>query len=100
MAVTKIYKVYGADGHRQRRSFDASVVKNWSSPNQGIRIFEVENSDKTGTNEYSIVRITRNTEDECGRELSGQITDGYFENVRVGEVVDITDETNEREVLI
>ena len=56
-----------------------------------MRIIEVENSDKTGTNDYSVVRITRNTSQECADEIRGQISDGIFENCRVGFVWEITD---------
>lgn len=81
--VTRTWKVYGIDGHRQRHSFVPSYVWNFSKDNK-TRIIEVENSDKTGTNEYTIVRITRDTADECERELYGQISDGIFEDSRVG----------------
>lgn len=85
--VTRTWKVYGRDGHRQRTSFFASVHWDWSN-GENVRIFEVDNADKTGTNEYSPVRITRNTAEECERELEGQLSDGYWENYRYGEVVE------------
>lgn len=76
------------DGHRQRESFNKSCKYDFSE-NGIIRIIEVDNSDKTGTNEYSIIRITRNSFEECEQELNGQLSDGIFENSRVGEVVEI-----------
>ena len=85
---TMCWKVYGADGHRQRESFSKSYKHDFSTP-ANIRIIEVENSDKTGTNDYSIVRITCNTETDCKAELYGQISDGIFENCRVGTVEEI-----------
>ena len=88
MAVTRSWKVYGAAGHRQRESFGKSQSYNWSEGNN-IRKVEVENSDKTGTNLYTIVRITRNTAEECEKEFYGQLDDGIFENSRVGEIVEI-----------
>ncbi|MBD5554869.1 MAG: hypothetical protein HDQ95_05845 [Roseburia sp.] len=88
MAVTRAWKVYGAEGHRQRESFNPSYTYDWTD-GDNVRKIEVENSDKTGTNDYSIIRITRNTAEECERELDGQISDGIFENSRVGEVVEI-----------
>lgn len=88
---TRAWKVYGAEGHRQRESFCNSYKHDFSSEHDGIRIIEVFNSDKTGTNEYTIVRITRNTFGECERELDGQISDGIFENSRTGIVEEITD---------
>lgn len=76
------------DGHRQRESFNKSCKYDFSE-NETVRIIEVENSDKTGTNDYSIIRITRNSSEECEEELHGQLSDGIFENSRVGKVVEI-----------
>ena len=86
---TRSWKVYGLCGHRQRESFFPSYKYDFSDKEKGIRILEVENSDKTGTNAYSIVRITRNTAEECEKELYGQISDGIFENSNVGEIEEI-----------
>lgn len=88
--VTRTWKVYGVDGHRQRESFNKSYCFDFSEENN-IRVIEVINSDRTGTNDYTVIRITRNSCDECQQELSGQITDGIFENSRVGEVIEITE---------
>ena len=89
MAVTRTWKVYGADGHRQRESFGESVKWDWSNERDGTRIFEADNFDKTGTHDYTIVRITRNTYEECEKELNGQLVDGFFETSRTGNVVEI-----------
>lgn len=86
--VTRSWKVYGLDGHKQRHSFFESYKWDFSEDND-VRIIEVLNSDKTGTNDYSLVKITRNTAEECEKELNGQISDGIFENNRVGAVVEI-----------
>lgn len=86
---TRTWKVYGMNGHRQRESFNSSYKWDFSDKECGVRIIEVENSDKTGTNDYSIIRISRNTYEECYEELQGQISDGIFENSRVGEIVEI-----------
>lgn len=88
--ITRTWKVYGADGHRQRESFNESYSHDWSSGDQ-VRKIEVLNSDRTGTNEYTIVKITRNTKEECYQELEGQVSDGIFENSRVGKIEEITD---------
>lgn len=61
---------------------ESSVYWNWSNDQDGVRIFEVFCADLTGHPSYIIVRITRNTEEECNGEWAGQITDGYFENYR------------------
>ena len=87
--VTRTWKVYGAFGHRQRESFFDSYRNDFSDTECGVRILEVLNSDKTGTNEFSIVKITRNTSEECEDELEGQLSDGIFENSRYGKVIEI-----------
>ncbi len=89
MAVTRAWKVYGTPGHRQRESFEKSYKWDFSDKVDGVRILDVENSDKTGTNDYTLVRITRNTAQECEDELWGQITDGIFENSRTGNVEEV-----------
>ena len=48
---TRAWKVYGIDGHRQRESFGKSYKYDFSEGTD-VRIIEVENSDKTGTNDY------------------------------------------------
>ena len=88
MAITRAWKVYGQEGHRQRESFSPSYVYDFSDGSD-LRIIRVLNSDKTGTNYYSIVFITRNTAAECEAEFRGQIDDGIFENSRVGNVEEI-----------
>lgn len=89
MAVTKKYKVYGAEGHRQRESFCDSYTYNFSTDNS-TRIIQVINSDVTHTNDYSIVVITRDTESECLDELESQISDGIFENSTVGKAIEFS----------
>ena len=86
--IKRSWKVYGMDGHRQRISFGKSVKYDWSKDGQ-IRIVELENADKTGTNDYTIIHITRNTAEECEAELDGQLTDGIFENSRFGHIEEI-----------
>lgn len=85
---TRAWKVYGAEGHRQRESFCASYKNDWSK-NGKTRIVEVLNSDRTGTNLYSVVKITRDTEEECENELWGQLSDGIFENSVTGKIEEI-----------
>ena len=53
------------------------------------RFITVLNADVTGTNEYSLVIITRDTEEECFDELDGQLSDGIFENSRTGFVKEV-----------
>lgn len=86
--VTRTWRVYGVEGHRQRESFHNSYKYDFSE-NGRTRVIEVFNADKTGTNDYSLVRITMNTADECEEELEGQVTDGIFENSRTGKIVEV-----------
>ena len=88
--VTRRWKVYGAEGHRQKESFNSSVCYNFSTDEQP-RLIQIYNSDLTGTNDYTEIVITRSAEAYCEAELGGQITDGIFENNRVGDVVEIVE---------
>lgn len=88
MSVTRAWRVYGRDGHRIKESFNKSYMYDFSRDGD-VRIIEVLNSDKTGTNDYCVVRITRNAATECGAELDGQISDGIFENCKIGKIVEI-----------
>lgn len=88
MAVTRAWKIYGKDGHRQRESFGESFKNDFSNGGD-ICILEVLNSDVTGTNEYSIFIITRNTAEECESTLLSQLDDGIFENSNTGKEEEI-----------
>lgn len=86
--ITKAWKVYGKSGHRQRESFYPSAVYDFSDRN-GIRIIAVQNADKTGTNDCSVLIITMDTLDQVMNEFEGQLYDGVFENSNFGKVVEI-----------
>lgn len=94
MKCTITYRVYGADGHKQKESFRKSYTYNFSNEASGTRIIEVRNYGKTKTHDYTEVTITRNTRRECADEISGQVSDGIFEDVNVGkvEIVSVEDE--------
>lgn len=81
-----LYVVFGADGHRQRESFNNS----WKFETERAAV-EIFNSDRTGSNLYTLMQITAETFEACRREMEGQITDGVFENSRTGEIIEITD---------
>lgn len=83
--ITKCWKIYGLDGHRQRVSFFKSFVWDFSGPDDA-RIIELQAADVTGTNDFVVLKITRNTEQECEKELEGQLSDGIFENSRYGTI--------------
>lgn len=91
MPVTRTWVVFGVEGHIQRVSFNDSYRYDFSNERQGTRIIEVYNSDRTGSNGYSIVSITRDTFEECEDEFDGQLSDGIFENSRIGEIKEIVD---------
>lgn len=90
--ITRKWKVNGwnYDGtqHRLRESFYPSHEYDWSEGDD-IRRVVVLNSDRTGSNLYSLMVITRNTAEECEDELNGQLSDGIFENDRYGSVEEI-----------
>lgn len=79
-------KVYGAPGHRQRMSFSDSVNWDFTDKLEGTRLLEISNFDKTGTHDFTLIKVVRDTKEGAEDELSGQITDGYFENACVGKV--------------
>lgn len=87
-AVTRMFKVFGRAGHRQKESFNSSYKHDFSRDGK-TRIIEVLNSDMTGTNDYTLVIITRDTAEECMDELNGQISDGIFENCGTGHVYEV-----------
>lgn len=87
-ACSNAWHIYGRDGHRQKESFNDSYICDFSTTDK-TRIIEVFNADITGTNEYTVIAITRDTLDECREELNGQISDGIFENCNIGKRVDI-----------
>lgn len=86
--VSRFWKVYGADGHRQRESFGKTDIWNFSTEGD-IRIIGIWREDLTGTNDFAVLQVVRNTAEECEDELWGQISDGIFENSRVGRVEEI-----------
>lgn len=86
------FKVYGLPKHSQRESFAPSERHDFST-SDNVRILETFNSDRTGTNDYNIIRITRETREECFAELEGQLSDGLYENSEWGgyQVIDDAD---------
>lgn len=91
MAITKRWKIWGDEGHRQKLSFGESIHWDFSTDSKA-RIIDVDAEDKTGTNDYVIVTITRDSAEECELELAGQLDDGLFENAKYSKIEEITDE--------
>lgn len=81
-----LFVIFGADGHRQRESFN----KSWSFETEQAEV-EIFNSDRTGSNLFSLMQITADDFEACRREMEAQITDGVFENSRTGEIQNLTD---------
>jgi hypothetical protein len=80
----KFWKVYGAEGHRQRESFGKSEsFDTWDN----VKII-VLREDYTGTNEFVFLGVVLDAPDRKRAEqnLYAQISDGVFENSRVGDV--------------
>ena len=92
----KVYHVYGEYGHRQRESFYESyeLLNEYNNS-----IICVNNSDMTGTNDYSEIVIIAKSEKECDEILDVQLTDGIFENSRTGKVIAIRTEPVRIEIL-
>ena len=83
----RAFRIYGADGHRQRESFAPSMqFTDWN----GV-VFEVRNSDITGTNDYTELVVEAETNEAIINGLGGQIDDGIFENSRTGKIIEIVD---------
>ena len=87
MKYTRTWKVYGRGGHRQRESFAPSFELQLDENTTII----CSNSDRTGTNDYSLFTVIANSREECKYTLFGQLSDGTFENSRVGRVVEVTE---------
>lgn len=86
-SVCRAWKVYGLEGHRQRGSFSPSYV---TRTNDGVTVaFFCEDINKT--NEYVTVVVWAPTAKACESELFSQISDGHFENCRVGGTEEITE---------
>ena len=83
--MTRTWKVYGAEGHRQRESFRNSYI----FVDAGARIYNVQNSDLTGTNDYTLIEIDAENSEACYDALLGQISDGIFGNSRVGRIEEV-----------
>lgn len=86
--ITITWKVYGVDG-RQKETLRPSSYDNMDTEDNPYRRpvqLEILNADKTGTSEYAVVKVTAPTEKECIEEMQGQLSDGAFENYKVGRI--------------
>lgn len=95
MAVTKLWKVYGEE---QDETYEPSVgfVEDSSRTREVLLI----NRDITQTTDYAIVRVTRDTEEECVSELKEQLSDGTFKGCDVGRTEEICEQDIPKEWII
>lgn len=90
----RTWKVFGRYGHRQRGSFwDSRPMQMFPDGTGG---FSALCADKTGTNDYVVFTVQADTAEQCEKILEGQLSDGYFENCRVGKLVEVLPDGTER----
>ena len=85
---TKIYKIFGEEGHRIRESFHKSRDYDYSTPEKMSQI-RVINGNITRHHNFIYVIVTADTPGECDHNMWGQLSDGIFENMRFGKVIEI-----------
>lgn len=98
MTTTRMWRIYGSGGYRIHESFFKSRKLNYSRLGF-ISVIEIFNSDVTGTNQYTDVRIQCYTPEECERELLDLLQYGVLRKSRIGEIIEI-DENSHPEVLL
>ena len=79
-----VVKVYGEEGHRQRASFGHSSFYDFGKKGFLTRKVNVLKEDVNKTNDYAIIICDCDTRRDVCREASGQLSDGAFENCRIG----------------
>lgn len=83
----KTFRIYGADGHRMKYSFEPSVILDWGK-GDAVRVLDIRCADKTGTNDYIDIEIST-SERSPEAELMAQIEDGLFEDMRIGNIYEL-----------
>lgn len=93
--ISMMFRVMGADGHRQRVSFRSSFVFFQRVISEdgftSMYLIECRCSDITHSNDYVDLIITACSEAACVSNLRSQLSDGIFENSRFGEVYLVAD---------
>ena len=79
-----VIKIYGQEGHRQRASFGNSSFYDFGKKGFLTRKVNVLREDVNKTNDYAIMICDCDTRRDACNEASGQLSDGAFENCRVG----------------
>lgn len=87
----KTYRVFGHfDGeahHRNALSFEQSRDYDWMEEKR-VKM-HMACFDETGSNDYVDLTIEADSEFHCLREVLAQESDGLFENVRTGKIIDL-----------
>lgn len=84
--MTKKFRIWGQNGHRQRASFFKSMTYTTST---GATVEEL-NSDKTGTNDYTELVITAKDENAIRDAVAVALLDATFESCRIGRIEEKT----------
>ena len=74
------------------KGFDAKPIHwDWSNEGQGTRKLDITFRRRKGITGgyYVYMTVTRDTEAEVHDEFVGQVTDGFFENDRIGKVCEV-----------
>ena len=79
-----VTRVYGQEGHRQRSSFWHSSFYDLGKKGFLTRRVNVLKEDVNKTNDYAIMICDCDTRRDACNEAIGQLSDGAFENCRVG----------------
>lgn len=87
--ISMMFRVMGADGHRQRVSFRPSYVLRCGDFSC-FTLIEVLCSDITCSNDFVDLIITSSSESDCISILRAQLSDGIFECSRFGDVYRVT----------
>ena len=90
---TKMYKIYGREGHRISESFHKSRDYDYSTPEKMSQI-RVINGNITRQHNFIYVIVTADSPSECEHNMWGQLSDGIFENMRFEKVVEISEIKN------
>lgn len=85
---TKMYKIYGREGHRIAESFHKSRDYDYSTPEKMSQI-RVINGNITRHHNFIYVIVTADTPEECEHNMWGQLSDGIFEDMHFEKVIEI-----------
>ena len=76
--ITRFYRI----NFLEKADLKSSYKQNLAEDGQ-TKLIEVQNSDLTGTNDYSLVKITCDTAEECDLTMQSLVYDGKFNGYAV-----------------